>query len=143
MLRSNGLYFHRFRPRFALFPAVGTGRIDVARGLVSASVVSRGVAVNSSRIKESDGAIVSVHSSAAEIFAKPRAVGTARMFEFHRPWTTSANLVRLEVQPSHMPLEQGFRGKISVFMYVDSIRVSTELGGSRLSYTQDARKCHL
>ncbi|GBM21630.1 hypothetical protein AVEN_250733-1 [Araneus ventricosus] len=31
--RSYGLSFHEFRPRFALFPIVGTGRIDVARGL--------------------------------------------------------------------------------------------------------------
>ncbi|GBL85409.1 hypothetical protein AVEN_34598-1 [Araneus ventricosus] len=50
-LRSNCLSFHEFRPRFALFPIVGTGRIDVARGLVSGSVVSRVVVVNSSRIK--------------------------------------------------------------------------------------------
>ncbi|GBM29942.1 hypothetical protein AVEN_165932-1, partial [Araneus ventricosus] len=38
--RSYGLSFHEFRPRFALFLVVGTGRIDVARGLVSSSVVS-------------------------------------------------------------------------------------------------------
>ncbi|GBL54176.1 hypothetical protein AVEN_190426-1 [Araneus ventricosus] len=50
-LRSYGLFFHEFRPRFVLFPIVGTGRIDVARGLVSASVVSRVIAVNSSHIK--------------------------------------------------------------------------------------------
>ncbi|GBN82353.1 hypothetical protein AVEN_173982-1, partial [Araneus ventricosus] len=35
-LRSNGLSFHRFRPRIALFPVVGTGKIDVTCGLVSA-----------------------------------------------------------------------------------------------------------
>ncbi|GBN71447.1 hypothetical protein AVEN_130788-1 [Araneus ventricosus] len=71
--RSNGLSFHEFRPRFALFPVVGAGRIDVARGPVSSSVVSRVLVVNSSRIKEP----ASVHSSAAETFAKPRAVRTA------------------------------------------------------------------
>ncbi|GBO33183.1 hypothetical protein AVEN_85606-1 [Araneus ventricosus] len=49
--RSYGLSFHELRPRFALFPIVGTGRIDVARGLVSASVDSRIMAVNSSHIK--------------------------------------------------------------------------------------------
>ncbi|GBN87506.1 hypothetical protein AVEN_180771-1 [Araneus ventricosus] len=65
----------RFRLRFALFPVVGTGRIDVTRGLVSASVVSRVVAINSSHIKGPDDAIASVHSRAAEIFAKSRAVG--------------------------------------------------------------------
>ncbi|GBN13389.1 hypothetical protein AVEN_219845-1 [Araneus ventricosus] len=32
-LRPNGLSFHKFRQRFALFPVVGTGRIDVTRGL--------------------------------------------------------------------------------------------------------------
>ncbi|GBO21435.1 hypothetical protein AVEN_61385-1 [Araneus ventricosus] len=44
--------FRKFRPRFALFPVFGTGRINVVCGLVSASVVSRVVAVNSSHIKE-------------------------------------------------------------------------------------------
>ncbi|GBN14644.1 hypothetical protein AVEN_55623-1, partial [Araneus ventricosus] len=62
-LRPNGLSFHKFRPRFALFPVVGTGRIDVTRGIVSASVVSRIMAVNSSRIKGTNGAIASVHSN--------------------------------------------------------------------------------
>ncbi|GBN34485.1 hypothetical protein AVEN_44226-1 [Araneus ventricosus] len=50
-LRSYGLSFHEFRPRFALFPIVGTEGIDVARELVSASVVSRFMEVNSSHIK--------------------------------------------------------------------------------------------
>ncbi|GBN99391.1 hypothetical protein AVEN_72217-1 [Araneus ventricosus] len=50
-LPSYGLPFHEFRPRFVLFPIVGTGRIDVARGLVSASVASRVMAVNSSHVK--------------------------------------------------------------------------------------------
>ncbi|GBM73239.1 hypothetical protein AVEN_94685-1 [Araneus ventricosus] len=49
--RSYGLFFHEFCPRFALFPVVGRGRIDVARGLVSGSVVSRVMAANSSHIK--------------------------------------------------------------------------------------------
>ncbi|GBM02039.1 hypothetical protein AVEN_209736-1 [Araneus ventricosus] len=52
-LRSNGLSCLEFRPRFALFPVVGTGRIDASRGLVSASVVSRVVVVNRSHIKDS------------------------------------------------------------------------------------------
>ncbi|GBN73243.1 hypothetical protein AVEN_267793-1 [Araneus ventricosus] len=50
--RSYGLSFHEYCPQFALFPIVGTGRIDVARGLVSASVVSRVMAINSSHVKE-------------------------------------------------------------------------------------------
>ncbi|GBM05373.1 hypothetical protein AVEN_268518-1 [Araneus ventricosus] len=107
-LRSNGLSFHRFRPRFALFPVVGMGRIDATRGLVSTSVVSRVVVVNSSDIKGPDGAIASVHSNAAEIFPKPRAVRMAHLLEFHRPQSTSTNLERLEVWPGHTPLEQGF-----------------------------------
>ncbi|GBM86870.1 hypothetical protein AVEN_124747-1 [Araneus ventricosus] len=60
--RSYGLSFHEFRPRFALFPVVGTGRIDVARGLVSTPVVSRVMAVNSSHVKEAEnGQTPSVH----------------------------------------------------------------------------------
>ncbi|GBL87920.1 hypothetical protein AVEN_192084-1 [Araneus ventricosus] len=54
--RSYGLPFHEFRPRFALFPVVGTGRIDVAHELVSASVVSRVMGVNSSHVKEGGAA---------------------------------------------------------------------------------------
>ncbi|GBN81882.1 hypothetical protein AVEN_257653-1 [Araneus ventricosus] len=50
-LRSYELSFHEFRPRFALFPVVGTGRIDVGRGLVSTSVFSRVIVVNSSHTK--------------------------------------------------------------------------------------------
>ncbi|GBL73542.1 hypothetical protein AVEN_159521-1 [Araneus ventricosus] len=50
-MRSNGLSFHELHLRFALFPVVGTGRIYVARGLVSASVVSRILAVNKTHIK--------------------------------------------------------------------------------------------
>ncbi|GBN72598.1 hypothetical protein AVEN_95480-1 [Araneus ventricosus] len=41
--------------------------------------------------------------------ATRRAVGTARLFQFNRPHSTSTNLVRLEVWPSHTPLEQGLR----------------------------------
>ncbi|GBL65811.1 hypothetical protein AVEN_158519-1 [Araneus ventricosus] len=104
-LRSNNLSFHRFGPRSALFPVVRTRRIDVARRLVSTSVVSRVVEVNSSHIKGADGAIASIHSSAAEKFAKPRSVVAARQFEFHRPQSKSANLERLE----DWPLEQVFR----------------------------------
>ncbi|GBM16711.1 hypothetical protein AVEN_217974-1 [Araneus ventricosus] len=50
-LRSNVLFFHKFRPRFALLPVVGTGSIDVACGLVSASAGSRVMAVKIPRIK--------------------------------------------------------------------------------------------
>ncbi|GBN87358.1 hypothetical protein AVEN_212857-1 [Araneus ventricosus] len=61
--RSYGLSFREFRPRFALFPVVGTGRIDVARGLVSASVVSRVMTVNSSHVKgEGSGQTATKHS---------------------------------------------------------------------------------
>ncbi|GBM31244.1 hypothetical protein AVEN_223442-1 [Araneus ventricosus] len=48
---SYGLSFHELHTQFALFFAVGTGRIDEARGLVSPSVVSRLMAVNRSYIK--------------------------------------------------------------------------------------------
>ncbi|GBM15274.1 hypothetical protein AVEN_155547-1 [Araneus ventricosus] len=50
-LRSYGLSFYELCPRFVLFPIVGTGRIDVACGLVSASAVSSVMAVNSSHLK--------------------------------------------------------------------------------------------
>ncbi|GBM12366.1 hypothetical protein AVEN_211553-1 [Araneus ventricosus] len=93
------------------------GKNRVVRGLVSASVVSRVVAVNSSHIKGPDDAIASVHSSAAEIFGKPCDVGTARLFEFHRPQSTSANLERLEVLPSHTPLEQGVSLEVGLLAY--------------------------
>ncbi|GBN94195.1 hypothetical protein AVEN_10036-1 [Araneus ventricosus] len=46
--RSHDQITHRFRPRLAFFPVVGTKRFYGARGFVSASVVSRVVAVNSS-----------------------------------------------------------------------------------------------
>ncbi|GBN85748.1 hypothetical protein AVEN_116474-1 [Araneus ventricosus] len=79
-LRSYGLSFHKFRPRFALFLVVGTGRIDVTRGLVvSTSVVSGVMAVNSSHIKGG---------------------GVARRrnwSEFHRLQSTTTNIERLEV----------------------------------------------
>ncbi|GBM58106.1 hypothetical protein AVEN_164292-1 [Araneus ventricosus] len=109
-MRSNGPSFREFRPRFALFPVVGTGRTDVALGVVSASVISRVVAVNSSHIKEARRlhCIRSLERT-AEIFAKPLTVGTVRLFEFHRPQSTNANLERLEIWPSHTPLEKGFR----------------------------------
>ncbi|GBN40255.1 hypothetical protein AVEN_13121-1 [Araneus ventricosus] len=54
-LRSYGLSFHEFRQRFLLFPVVGTGRIDVALGLVIASVVSCVMAVNSAHVKGGGG----------------------------------------------------------------------------------------
>ncbi|GBN37529.1 hypothetical protein AVEN_56825-1 [Araneus ventricosus] len=48
-LRSNGLSSQEFRPRFTLFPVIGTGRIDVARGFVSAYVVSCVVTARASK----------------------------------------------------------------------------------------------
>ncbi|GBN86421.1 hypothetical protein AVEN_72689-1 [Araneus ventricosus] len=57
--------------------------------------------------KWADGVSASVLSRAAEIFAKTRAVGTARLFESHRPQSTRTNLQRLEVWPSYTPPEQG------------------------------------
>ncbi|GBM35352.1 hypothetical protein AVEN_90673-1 [Araneus ventricosus] len=50
-LRFYGLSFHEFHSLFALFLVVGTGKIDVVRGLVSASVVSRVMAVNRLHVK--------------------------------------------------------------------------------------------
>ncbi|GBM77988.1 hypothetical protein AVEN_105452-1 [Araneus ventricosus] len=100
--------FLEFRPRFALFPVVETGIIDVARGLVSASVVSRIVAVNSSHIKETRRRHC-IHSYER---CRDTCKTTRRrngMFEFHRPQSTNANLELLEVWPSHTPLEKGFR----------------------------------
>ncbi|GBN59422.1 hypothetical protein AVEN_43949-1, partial [Araneus ventricosus] len=70
-LRSRGLPFHELRPRFVLFPVVITRRINVARGFVSAFVVSRIAEVNSWSVKGGkSGQTVSVRSSAAERFAK-------------------------------------------------------------------------
>ncbi|GBM40772.1 hypothetical protein AVEN_157911-1 [Araneus ventricosus] len=48
---SYGQSYQEFRPRFLLFPIIETARIDVTRGLVSASAASRVVAVNSLHIK--------------------------------------------------------------------------------------------
>ncbi|GBN21150.1 hypothetical protein AVEN_37831-1 [Araneus ventricosus] len=61
-MRSYSLSFHEFRPRFALFPIVGTGRIVVAREFVSASVASLVIVVNNSHIKGGgNGQTASVH----------------------------------------------------------------------------------
>ncbi|GBO05713.1 hypothetical protein AVEN_145228-1 [Araneus ventricosus] len=61
-LRSYGLSFQEFRPLFALFTIVGTGRIDMDRGFVSVSVVSRVMAVNISHSEGRDsGQTASVH----------------------------------------------------------------------------------
>ncbi|GBN39158.1 hypothetical protein AVEN_117840-1 [Araneus ventricosus] len=86
----------------------------MASGLVSASVFSRVVAVNSSHVKGGewpDGVSASVHWSAAEIFAKLRAVEKKipRLFEFHRSHSTSTNIEPLKVWTSQMPSEQGLR----------------------------------
>ncbi|GBO18576.1 hypothetical protein AVEN_119416-1 [Araneus ventricosus] len=50
--RTHDQITHRFRPRCVSFPVIGTGRLDVARGLVRASAVSRVVAVNRSNIED-------------------------------------------------------------------------------------------
>ncbi|GBM62519.1 hypothetical protein AVEN_229877-1 [Araneus ventricosus] len=69
-------------------------RIDAARGHASAFVISRGVAVKSSRIKGGGSdQTTSVHLFTAE---------------FHRPQSTRTNPERLEVCTSHTPSEQGF-----------------------------------
>ncbi|GBM53825.1 hypothetical protein AVEN_48339-1 [Araneus ventricosus] len=65
-MRSYGLSFQEFRPRFTSFPIrsfhSGTGRMDVACGLVSESVVSRVMTVNSSHVKgRGSGQTASVH----------------------------------------------------------------------------------
>ncbi|GBM38163.1 hypothetical protein AVEN_48495-1 [Araneus ventricosus] len=99
--RSYGLSFHEFRPRFALFPIVGTRRIDVARGLVSVSVVSRVMAVNSSHVKGGR----SGQTASVLLFTRalPRDLPSHTQWErrdcleFHRPQYTSTNLKRLEV----------------------------------------------
>ncbi|GBM81769.1 hypothetical protein AVEN_106594-1 [Araneus ventricosus] len=132
--RSHDQITHRFRPRFALFPVVGTGRFDAVRGFLSASVVSRDLAVNSSDIKGPDGDNSSANYSAV---AKFRVVRTARMFEFHRPQSTNANL---EVWTSHTSLEQGFRGdctyvsvrRLSSF----DVRAFTDISPERSSHPQ-------
>ncbi|GBN33215.1 hypothetical protein AVEN_104414-1 [Araneus ventricosus] len=108
---SYGLSFHEFRPRFALFPIAGTGRIDLARGLVSESFVSRGMAVNISHIKGKGVAIRNhcIHSlERCRDICKATRTKKARLFEFHRSQSTSTNLERLEVWPSHTPLQYGF-----------------------------------
>ncbi|GBM65269.1 hypothetical protein AVEN_213550-1 [Araneus ventricosus] len=105
------------RPRFALFPIVGTGRIDVTRGLVSAFVVSRVMAVNRSHVKGGRwpaSVSASVLPSAAERSAKPRDVRTARLFGI--PPTTIHKYEPLATrgfQARRRPSEQGFTSKIN------------------------------
>ncbi|GBO37136.1 hypothetical protein AVEN_174154-1 [Araneus ventricosus] len=89
-LRPNGLSFHEFRPRFALFPVVGTGRIDVARSHISASVVSRVVAVNSSHAKGRGSAqTASVHPFTRSL---TRDLPRNAPLEFQLPQSISPNL---------------------------------------------------
>ncbi|GBM62220.1 hypothetical protein AVEN_118500-1 [Araneus ventricosus] len=109
-LRSYCLSFQDFHPLFALFPIVGTGRIDVAREVVGASVVSRVVAVNSSHVKGGDGVSASIHSSVAERFAKPRSILTARLVEIppttvhrHEPRGCHATRRRNKALQAHEP----------------------------------------
>ncbi|GBO06701.1 hypothetical protein AVEN_109366-1 [Araneus ventricosus] len=88
--RSYGLSFHEFHPRFTLFLVIGTGRIDVARELVGASVASRVMAVNSSHVKGAgSGQTASVH---------PLTRTLPRDLPSHR-----TTVERLEVLPSHTP----------------------------------------
>ncbi|GBM52913.1 hypothetical protein AVEN_197219-1 [Araneus ventricosus] len=110
-LRSYGLSFCELQPWFALFLFVRTGRIDVDRGLVNTSVVSRVMTVNSSHIKGRgwpDGVSASVHSSAGERFPNLSAVETARMFEI--PPTTFRKYEARSNRglPSHKSSEEGF-----------------------------------
>ncbi|GBO08439.1 hypothetical protein AVEN_55129-1 [Araneus ventricosus] len=70
------------------------------------------MAVNSSHVKGGewpDGVGASVHSSAAERFAKPRTVGTVRLVRI--PPTTVHKLEPRATRglPSHTPWEQGLR----------------------------------
>ncbi|GBM88960.1 hypothetical protein AVEN_269060-1 [Araneus ventricosus] len=105
-MRSYGLSFHEFRPRFELFSIAGTGRIDVACGLVSESGVSRVMAVNSSHIKgRGSGQTASVHPFTRALLRDLQTVEKARLFEFHRPQSRITNLERLEVWPSRTPSE--------------------------------------
>ncbi|GBO04355.1 hypothetical protein AVEN_167853-1 [Araneus ventricosus] len=77
-LRSYGLSFHELHQQFALFLVVGTGRIEVARGLVSASVASRVMEVNSSRSKgRGSGQAASV---------RPFTRALPRDLTSHAPW---------------------------------------------------------
>ncbi|GBO28312.1 hypothetical protein AVEN_242234-1 [Araneus ventricosus] len=63
------------------------------------------MAVNNSHVKGGGSSqTASIHLSAAQRFAKQR----RDLSEFHRPQSTSTNLERLEVLPSHTPWEQGF-----------------------------------
>ncbi|GBM85846.1 hypothetical protein AVEN_37493-1 [Araneus ventricosus] len=104
-LRSYVLSFHEFRPRFVLFPMVGTGRIDVARRLVSASVVSRVMAVNCSHFKgKGSGQTASMHPFTR---ALPRYLQNMNGATVRIPLSTSTNLQRLEVWSSHTSSEQG------------------------------------
>ncbi|GBM14940.1 hypothetical protein AVEN_116593-1 [Araneus ventricosus] len=79
-----------FRPLFTFSSVVGTGKIDVTHGLVSASAVSCVMAVNSSHVKAGWSVqTVSVHPF---IRALPRDCS-----EFQRLQSTSTNLQRLEI----------------------------------------------
>ncbi|GBN01304.1 hypothetical protein AVEN_240021-1 [Araneus ventricosus] len=111
-LRLDSLSFHEFRQRFVLFPIDGTGRIEVVRGLVSSSVVSRVMAINSSHVKGEgewpDGVNASVHSRAAERFAKPCAVGTARLVGIAPTTVHKYEPRATRGLPSRTPWQQGF-----------------------------------
>ncbi|GBN56367.1 hypothetical protein AVEN_173546-1 [Araneus ventricosus] len=103
---SNGLSFRELRRRFALLPAVGTRRIDVDCGLVSASVVSRVVTINSSRIKEARRrhCIRSLERSRDICKSTRLRNGTSVRISQSK----NANLERLESWSRHTPLEQVF-----------------------------------
>ncbi|GBN31982.1 hypothetical protein AVEN_131560-1 [Araneus ventricosus] len=80
--------------------------MDGARGLVSASVVSRVMAVNSSHVKGRGSGQTASLDQFTRALPRSRVVGRARLFGFHRSQSTSTNLERLEVWPSHTPSEQ-------------------------------------
>ncbi|GBO26066.1 hypothetical protein AVEN_24910-1 [Araneus ventricosus] len=99
--RSYGLSFHEFRPRFALFPIVGTERIDVALPLVSASAVSRIMAVNSSHVKgDRSGQMASANPLTRALtrdLASHAPLERRDWSEFHQSQIASTNPARLEV----------------------------------------------
>ncbi|GBM98557.1 hypothetical protein AVEN_186094-1 [Araneus ventricosus] len=124
--RSYGLSFHEFRPRFALFPVVGTGRIGVARGLVSASVVSRFMAVNSSHSKGRRG--VSRRRQCIRSLERCREICQASRRGYGGlvgiPPTTVHKYEPRATRdlPSHTPWEQGLSGlEVRIFATIQNV----------------------
>ncbi|GBM02868.1 hypothetical protein AVEN_89397-1, partial [Araneus ventricosus] len=80
----------------ALFLVVGTGRIEVACWIVSASVASRVMEVNSSHVKGGgSGQTASMHPFTRALSRDLTSHGgweRLEWSEFHRPQSTSTNL---------------------------------------------------